>query len=279
MITISPTEQAIIIKHIYNISGIALTPSKKYLIETRLTPVIKELGLSNYNDLYKKALADRTKKVDKKIIDAISVNETLFFRDNGPFQLLQQKIFPEAIDARQKRKARAGKIPLRIWSAACSTGQEVYSVAIVLKELLPNINQYNITLVGTDISDAAVSRASSGKYNKFEIERGMAKDKLNKYFTISGGFWKIKDEIRAMASFKKFNLMQPFNTLGKFDIILCRNVAIYFNMEDKKQLFNRLAQALEPDGYLLIGSTESLTGICPRFKPKRHLRSTFYQLN
>ncbi|MDH4317296.1 MAG: protein-glutamate O-methyltransferase CheR [Desulfobulbaceae bacterium] len=278
MITITPQELTFIINHIYAISGIALDSGKKYLVETRLTPVIKELGLSTHMELYRKATADKTKQIDKKIIDAISVNETLFFRDNGPFQLLQQKIFPEVIDAREQRKARTGKIPLRIWSAACSTGQEVYSVAIVLKEILPSINNYQITLVGTDISDAAVARASSGKYNKFEIERGMTGDKLRKYFTMSGGFWKIKDEIRAMASFRKFNLMQPFTTLGKFDIILCRNVAIYFNMEDKKNLFNRLAQSLEPDGYLIIGSTESLMGICPRFIPKRHLKSTFYQL-
>ena len=170
------------------------------------------------------------------------------------------------------------KTPLKVWSAASSTGQELYSVAIVLKELLGNLSQYTVKLLGTDISDAAIAQASNGKYNKFEIERGLARDKLNKYFTVSGQTWKINDQIRSMVNFRKLNLMQPFTGLGKFDIVLCRNVAIYFTLEDRKKLFNKIADVLEPDGYLLIGSTESLTGICPRFIPKRHLRSLFYQL-
>ncbi len=167
---------------------------------------------------------------------------------------------------------------MKIWSSACSTGQEVYSIAIVLKELLPDFKKYNIKLLGTDISDAAVAQASSGKYNKFEIERGLARDKLQKFFTLNGGAWKIKDEIRAVATFKKQNLMLPFNGLGKFDIIFCRNVAIYFSMADRKKVFNKLADMLMPDGYLIIGSTESLTGVCPKFIPERHMRSVYYKL-
>ena len=151
-------------------------------------------------------------------------------------------------------------------------------MAIVLQELLGDMSKYSIKLLGTDISDAAVSQASSGKFNKFEIERGLARDKLAKYFSVAGQTWKINDQIRAMVNFRKFNLMTPFIGLGKFDIVLCRNVAIYFTLEDRKKLFNKIADVLEPDGYLIIGSTESLTGICPRFIPKRHLRSIFYQL-
>lgn len=181
------------------------------------------------------------------------------------------------IDARAA-KSSLGKTNLKIWSAASSTGQELYSIAIVLQELLGDLSKYSIKLVGTDISDAAVAQASSGKYNKFEIERGLARDKLTKYFTSVGQTWKVNDQIRAMANFRKFNLMSPFIGLGKFDIVLCRNVAIYFTLEDRKKLFNKIADVLEPDGYLIIGSTESLTGICPRFIPKRHLRSIFYQL-
>jgi chemotaxis protein methyltransferase CheR len=170
------------------------------------------------------------------------------------------------------------KTNLKIWSAASSTGQELYSVAIVLQELLKDLSKYSIKLMGTDISDAAVAQASAGKYNKFEIERGLARDKLAKYFKPMGQMWKVDDHLRAMVNFRKFNLMTPFTGLGKFDIILCRNVAIYFTMEDRKKLFNKIADVLEPDGYLIIGSTESLTGVCPRFIPKRHLRSIFYQL-
>ena len=131
--------------------------------------------------------------------------------------------------------------------------------------------------MGTDISDNAVAQASYGKYNKFEIDRGLDTGILRKYFTSFGDSWKISDEIRAMVNFRKFNLMQPFTALGKFDIIFCRNVAIYFTLEDRKKLFAKLAESLTDDGYLIIGSTESLTGICARFEPKKHLRSIFYQ--
>jgi chemotaxis protein methyltransferase CheR len=147
----------------------------------------------------------------------------------------------------------------------------------VIKELLRDLSNYSFTLFGTDISDAAISQASYGKYNRFEIERGLEKKYLEKYFTLFGDSWKIKDEIRAMVNFKKLNLMQPFTSLGKFDIIFCRNVAIYFTLEDRKKLFDKLADSLADDGYLVIGSTESLTGVCPKFIPKRHLRSIFYQ--
>lgn len=277
MLKISPEETRIITKYIHEVSGIYLDESKKYLLETRLNAIAEEQGCDSYQEFYKKAKVDASKAIERKIIDAISTNETLFFRDASPFQLLQHKIFPELIDARTPR-IPSMKTPLKVWSAASSTGQELYSVAIVLKELLGNLSQYTIKLLGTDISDAAIAQASNGKYNKFEIERGLARDKLNKYFTVSGQTWKINDQIRSMVNFRKLNLMLPFTGLGKFDIVLCRNVAIYFTLEDRKKLFNKIADVLEPDGYLLIGSTESLTGICPRFIPKRHLRSLFYQL-
>ncbi len=277
MLKISPEEIKLITKYIYDISGIYLDVSKKYLLETRLNSLAEEQGCTTYQDFYKKIKADPTKTIERKIIDAISTNETLFFRDTGPFELLQHKIFPELIDARSSKSSML-KTSLKIWSAASSTGQELYSVAIVLHELLKDLSKYSIKLMGTDISDAAVSQASSGKYNKFEIERGLAREKLSKYFTPMGQTWKVNDQLRAMVNFRKFNLMTPFTGLGKFDIILCRNVAIYFTLEDRKKLFNKIAEVLEPDGYLIIGSTESLTGVCPRFIPKRHLRSIFYQL-
>lgn len=277
MLKITPEETTQISKYIYDISGISLDASKKYLLETRLNSLVEEHKCTSYLELYRKAKTEPSKRLERKIIDAISTNETLFFRDSSPFEMLRHKILPDLIDARTQNRT-IGKTPLRILSAACSTGQEIYSVAIVLQELLQDPSKYSVKLVGTDISDAAIAQASAGKYNKFEIERGLAKDKLSKYFTSVGGYWKIKDPIRAMANFRKINLMQPFTGVGKYDIILCRNVAIYFTMEDRKRLFNKLAQALEPDGYLIIGSTESLTGISQRFVPKRHLRSIFYQL-
>jgi len=278
MIKITPDEIKLLSKYIYDISGISLDQTKTYLFETRLGPLLEEEGLSSYSELYNKARTDPAKAIERKIIDAISTNETLFFRDRGPFEVLQHKILPDLIDARSAKSSGRLSIPIRIWSAACSTGQEIYSIAIILKELLSDISKYNIKLLGTDISDAAIAQASRGVYNKFEIERGLAPDILHKYFSSNSGKWKVKEEIRAMAVFRKLNLMLPFQALGKFDIVFCRNVAIYFNMEDRKRLFERIAEILEPDGYLIIGSTESLTGVCPQFEPHRHIRSIYYQL-
>jgi chemotaxis protein methyltransferase CheR len=167
---------------------------------------------------------------------------------------------------------------IRIWSAACSTGQEVYTIAIVLKELLGDLSRYNIRLLGTDISDQAVATASRGIYNRFEIERGLPNDKLSRYFTETNGSWKIRDELRAMATFKRQNLFEDFNSLGRFHIIFCRNVAIYFTEQDRVRLFERIARSLDPGGSLVIGSTETISGISQQFESKRYLRSIYYQL-
>ena len=277
MIRITPEDIALLSKYIYGITGMELDQKKAYLFESRLGPLAREQGCSSYSELSYKAKAEPA--LEKKIIDAITTKETLFFRDNGPFEVLQHKILPDLIDRRAAKSSGFLPVPIRIWSAACSTGQEVFSIAIVLKELLPDTTKYNIKLLGTDISDTAIAQASCGQYNQFEIERGLPRDKLVKYFDFNGGScWKIKDEIRAMASFRKMNLMLPFNGFGKFDIVFCRNVAIYFSLEDRKKLFNKILDVIEQDGYLIVGSTESLTGICPSFEPKRHLRSIFYQL-
>ncbi len=275
MIKIAPAELKTISQYIQQITGIFLDQSKSYLFETRLSSVVEAQGCRSYQELCLKAQREANKKIEKEIIDAITTNETLFFRDKGPFELLQHKILPEVIDARSGRSPL--KPSIKIWSAASSTGQELYSIAIVIKELIRDASAYNFTLLGTDISESAIVQASYGKYNRFEIERGLDKRFLQKYFTLFGDSWKIKDEIRAMATFKKLNLMQPFTNLGKFDIIFCRNVAIYFTLDDRKKLFNKLGESLADDGFLVIGSTESLTGICPQFIPKRHLRSIFYQ--
>ena len=278
MLKITPDELNLISRYIHRVSGILLDQTKAYLIESRLGRLVEEMGLSSYRALYEKVRFDSSKTLERKIIDAITTNETLFFRDASPFQLLQHKILPDLIDRRSGKSSGLLPISIRIWSAGCSTGQEVYSIAIVLKELLPDLRKFRIKLLGTDISDSAVAQASYGQYSKFEIERGLPRDKLLKYFNANGNHWKVKDEIRAMATFKKQNLMESFLGLGRFDIIFCRNVAIYFTLEDRKKLFEKIANSLEGDGYLIIGASESLTGICSRFEPKRHLRSVFYQL-
>lgn len=272
-IKIEPSEVQLFSKYIYGLCGINIEASKAYLLETRLGRLLENEKCDSFTAFYHKVKSDLSKKLVHQLVDAITTNETLFFRDGNPFELLRHKILPEVFDQRNN-----GQKAIRIWSAACSTGQEIYSIAIILRELLGPSPAINLKLIGTDISDTAIKQASYGAYNKFEIERGLPRERLQRYFSPVGETWKIKDEIRSMVSFQKLNLMGPFSGMGKFDIIFCRNVAIYFTLEDRVKLFNKIADALEPDGYLIIGSTESLTGVCPRFVPKRHLKAIFYQL-
>ncbi|MFH1077250.1 MAG: protein-glutamate O-methyltransferase CheR [Pseudomonadota bacterium] len=276
---INPNEISIISKYIASISGIMLGESKAYLVETRLGPLAEELGCSSFTEFFDKIKKEDTSKaLQRKVIDAITTNETLFFRDKAPFELLQHKIIPDLIDKRSPRYASSNsKVPIRIWSVACSTGQEVYSIAIVLKELLPDMSRYNIRLLGTDISNAAITEASYGQYSRLQIERGLSEEYLKKYFVPNKSGWKIKDEIRGMALFKKINLLEPFGP-ELFDIVLCRNVSIYFAPADRARLFDKIANIMAPDGYLIIGASEFLTGVCSRFESKRYLRSVFYQI-
>ena len=266
MIKITADEIKFFVQYIYNVSGVLLDESKAYLMESRLAGLLQEYGCKSFMQLYQKTMADRGKTLERKIIDAITTNETLFFRDQSPFEMLRHKILPDLID---KKASGAGPMPLpiRIWSAACSTGQEVYSIAMVLKEILGDLQKYNISLLGTDISDAAVTSASYGHYRQFEIERGLPADKLARYFERNGSGWKVKDEIRAMAVFKRLNLLQPLNGIGKFDIVFCRNVIIYFNKETQESILNKIIKNLVPQGYLFQGHSESVQGMSLPLKP------------
>ncbi len=275
MLKIKPEELTKIAEYVKELTGIVLDQSKAYLIESRLGPIAEELGCTNYLELYDKARRDISRRIQNRIIDAITTNETFFFRDNSPFELLRYKVLPDTFD----RLEESGRNDLKIWSAACSTGQEVYSIAIILRELLGSeLSRWRIKLLGTDISDAAVAQASYGRYNRTEISRGLTPAQLQKYFHEDGNYWRIRDEIRAMAVFQRQNLLHPFIGMPKFDIILCRNVAIYFSPDNRKVLFNRIADQLVAGGILIIGASESLLGITDRFERKNYLRSVFYQL-
>ncbi|MEA2083858.1 MAG: CheR family methyltransferase [Thermodesulfobacteriota bacterium] len=276
MAKITEQEIQVFSKYISEISGIYLDKRKGYLLEARLQPLLKEHFCGTFGELLYKAGSDPSGGLKKKIIDAISTNETFFFRDNTPFNLLKNKIIPDLIDRRRKQY-QSSRIPIRIWSAACSTGQEVYSIAITLCEMLP-IRNFDITILGTDISDKAIAQASYGKYNVFEVKRGMPSPILNKYFTPSGDGWRIKDEIRVMAQYRKINLMEQFTGLGSFDIVFCRNVAIYFTGDKKIQLFRKIGQVLAPDGALLVGGSEFIGSVAPDFTAQHYLRGVFYQL-
>ncbi len=271
MIKLLPEEHKTLAAYIYTICAVSLDQSKSYLIEGRLGRLVEETGCGSFRCLIERAKIESSRALERRIVDAITTNETLFFRDTSPFDLLRHKIVPELID----RRARTGASRIRIWSAACSTGQEIYSIAILLKELLGDPERYGVRLLGTDISNDAVARASRGLYNATEIGRGLSDTLRDKYFAETPGGWQIRDEIRAMAAFKRLNLMGDFAALGKFDVIFCRNVAIYFSEADKISLFRRIEKALEPNGYLVIGAMESLSGISPQFESKRHLRSVY----
>ena len=264
--------------YVYSITRITLDASKGYLIETRMASLARETGSQTYKELLGKVTADATGALKRKVIGAITTNETSFFRDASPFEMLRYKILPDLVDLRRKQAGPGRPVTLRFWSAACSTGQEVYSTAIVCKETLPDPNKYDVRILGTDISDKVVAQASAGRYTKLEIDRGFPPDKVGTYFQADGTDYKVRDSIRGLATFRGINLLEPLAFPNKFDVIFCRNVAIYFSDADRRRLYDGLTRVMAPDGYLIIGSTESLTGICPRLEPKRYLRSVFYQL-
>jgi len=278
VIKILPEETRVLTAYIYSLCGVHLDETKVYLLENRLATLLQEYACSSYAELHFRARNDATNTLPRKIVDAVTTGETSFFRDLSPFDLFQQKLLPELIDRKKKSSLGSSPVSFRIWSAACSSGQEIYSTAIILKETLGNLAQYNIRILGTDVSDQAVTRASRGIYSQLDVDRGLSPERLRKYFSAVEGGWKINDELRALASFKKLNLLEDFSAIGRFDIIFCRNVAIYFTEPDKIRLFNRLGGALLPDGALIIGSTESLTGLCPQFEAMRYMRSVFYRL-
>ena len=223
--------------------GVMLDETKGYLVESRLGQLAKDHGCATYRDLCLRARTTSDRALQQKIIDAITTQETLFFRDNSPFDALQNRIIPDLIDATVRG---GGAKRLRLWSAACSTGQEPYSLAMVLRETIPNFASWNVSILATDISDAAIAHASRGCYAAHEIDRGMRAGLLPKYFQSKQGGWQVKDEIRGMISFQRRNLLQPFAELGTFDVIFCRNVAIYFDAPRRRDLFLRLADRLAP---------------------------------
>lgn len=274
-ITLNSNELTAWIPFIHELCGVHLDISKKYLIETRLDRLRRETDSATWSEFLYKAKKNDQIKLRNRIISAITTNETSFFRDKSPFELLQHKLIPDLIDRRNRNGLKP--VHIRILSTACSTGQEVYSIAIVLKELLGGFAGYAIRIDGIDISDQAIAQASYAHYTNMELDRGISPGIRYRHFETSGDRWKVKDELRALASFRKCNILQPILSPVAYDIIFCRNVAIYFNDEDKIRLFRNIGRILAHDGALIIGSTESIAGYCPEFAPMRHLRSVYYQ--
>jgi len=273
----SPTTNQfeVIFDYIEQLCGIALDDTKAYLIEARLGPLVKQYGVQTAFDLITKAKTPNGEMIRKSLVEAMTTRETFFFRDNSPFEALQFKALPELID----EKVKEGKRTLRIWSAAASTGQEACSIGIVLHEMIPDLHLWDVRILATDISEDALARGRSGCYTKMEVERGLTPLYLEKYFTALKEGYQVIDSIHRLIRFQQLNLLDPFSFREQFDVIFCRNVAIYFEKSVKIDLFRRLLPLMPKYGYLFVGVSESLFDCGPEFKALAHCKSTFYQPN
>ena len=253
-------------------SGIELDESKGYLFEARLRRIVDEQGCKSLSCLVEKARRDASGKLREALVDAISTNETYFFREAQQFTLLTHKLIPEHFEKRDPQRCR-------IWCAAASTGQEIYSVAITLKEMLGSFDKYRIQIVGTDISGSVLERASRGAYTQLEVSRGLSPERIKRFFVPKGNDWQISDELRSLATFQRQNLLEPAPALGMYDIVLCRNVAIYFSPANRKKLFANIATHLRRGGALVVSMTESLGAHSEPFVRREHRGVAYYELS
>ena len=241
-------------------SGLDLSADKQYLIESRLLPLSRKCGVTGIDDLVQKMKGGSTSIV-AQVVEAMTTNETFFFRDKIPFEHFRDSIMPEML------KARAARRSIRIWCAAGSTGQEPYSLAMCLKEMGASLAGWRVDIIATDLSQEVLEKSKSGIYSQFEVQRGLPIQLLVKYFKQNGELWQISPDIRAMVQHRQLNLLHDFSQLGAFDVIFCRNVLIYFDQETKISIFGRLAKAMEPDGFLVLGAAETVVGLTDVFKP------------
>lgn len=242
-------------------SGLSIGQDKVYLLESRLTPVAKKNGLGDLDTLIKEVRLRRTEALLFDITEAMTTNESFFFRDATPFETFEKSIMPKMLEQTATKKS------LRIWSAACSTGQEAYSLAMILREMAPKLVGWRIEIVGTDISKEVLEKSKAGIYSQFEVQRGLPINYLMKYFTQISELWQIDAAIRAMVTYKEFNLLKDLKSLGTFDIIFCRNVLIYFDQPTKTQVLDAMSGILAKDGCLFMGAAETVLGISDIFKP------------
>ena len=249
-------------------SGLLLSADKQYLIESRLLPLARRAGLSGIGELAQKMKSgDDALIVD--VVEAMTTNETFFFRDKIPFDNFKDTVIPDLI------KARASRRSLRIWCAASSTGQEPYSLAMLLKEMGSALTGWRVEIVATDLSQEVLEKSKSGMYSQFEVQRGLPIQMLVKYFDQVGEFWQLKPTVRSMVQYRQLNLLKDFSHLGKFDVIFCRNVLIYFDQATKIDVFNRLLKANESDGCLFLGAAETVVGLTNSYRPCQQRRGVY----
>lgn len=250
-------------------SGLVLSAEKQYLAESRLLPVARRHGLTTLTELIGRLKAATTAPLTAEVVEAMTTNETFFFRDKLPFDHFRDTVLPALIEARAREKR------IRIWCTAASTGQEPYSLAMTIKGLGAKLAGYRIEILGTDISGDVLERAKAGLYSQFEVQRGLPIQLLVKFFSQVGETWQIAPEIRAMVQFRPLNLLKDFSTLGSFDMVFCRNVLIYFDQETKIAVLNRLARQMPDDGFLALGAAETVVGLTDAFKPLSDKRGLY----
>jgi chemotaxis protein methyltransferase CheR len=265
---VTPPEYEYLRKLLKDQSGLDLSIDKQYLIESRLLPLSRECGLSGIGDLVQ-TMKGGSASVIGQVVEAMTTNETFFFRDKVPFDHFRDTIMPEILKARASRKS------VRIWCAAGSTGQEPYSLAMCLKEMGPRLAGWRIEIVATDLSREVLEKSRAGIYSQFEVQRGLPIQMLVKHFRQTGEFWQVNAEIRAMVQHRHLNLLHDFSQLGIFDVVFCRNVLIYFDQDTKINIFNRLARTTEPDGFLVLGAAETVVGLTETFKPYPERRGLY----
>ncbi len=249
-------------------SGLDLSADKQYLVESRLLPLARKASLSGIPDLVQ-AMKSGAVALTSEVVEAMTTNETFFFRDKIPFDHLKETVLPGLIQARAARRS------IRIWCAASSTGQEPYSIAMILKEMGAALSGWRTEIVATDLSMGVLEKSITGLFSQFEVQRGLPIQMLVKYFTQQGELWQLNADIRAMVQHRQLNLLQDFSHLGTFDVIFCRNVLIYFDQDTKIGIFDRLAKMLEADGVLALGAAESVVGISDAFKPYPERRGLY----
>ena len=264
----TPLDYDFLRKLLHERSGLDLASDKQYLIESRLVPLARKAGLPGIPELVVK-LKSGAEALTADVVEAMTTNETFFFRDKVPFDHLKQTILPEVLAARASRRS------LRIWCAASSTGQEPYSIAMCLKEISAQIAGWRVEILATDLSPSVLEKSKAGIFSQFEVQRGLPIQMLVKHFTQTGELWQLNADIRSMVQHRQLNLLQDFTHLGMFDVIFCRNVLIYFDQETKANIFGRLARMVEPDGYLLLGAAETVVGLTDAFKPYPERRGLY----
>jgi chemotaxis protein methyltransferase CheR len=264
---VTPLEYEFLRKLLRDRSGLDLSADKQYLVESRLIPLARRVGLPGIAELVQKMKAG-AEPLTSEVVEAMTTNETFFFRDKIPFDHLREAVLPALVQARASRRS------LRIWCAASSTGQEPYSIAMCVKGFAA-LAGWRVEIVATDLSQAVLEKSKAGIFSQFEVQRGLPIQMLVKHFTQVGELWQLNADIRAMVQHRQLNLLQDFSHLGTFDVIFCRNVLIYFDQDTKAGILDRLARMLEADGVLALGAAESVVGISDAFRADPERRGLY----